>query len=100
MIDSQGRNTSRSDWLLWNERVQEVRGQADEYLYVIWDTFKGRLAGLVNGPTAQAMVTCEFVEKAELCVQQFHPPIALRSPCSVFFARLEAIKSSAFVRQY
>jgi hypothetical protein len=42
------RNTSWPTWLLWSERVQEVRDSGKGCVYVTWDTFGGPLAHVVK----------------------------------------------------
>ena len=42
------RNTSWPAWLLWSERVQEVRETGGGCVYVTWDTFGGPLARVVR----------------------------------------------------
>ena len=42
------RNTSWPPWLLWSERVQEVREEGKGCVYVTWDTFGGPLARVVK----------------------------------------------------
>lgn len=43
------RNTSWPTWILWSERVQEVREEGEgQSVYVTWDTFGGPLAHVVK----------------------------------------------------
>ena len=59
------RNTSWPNFLLWSERVQEIRAMTeDKCVYVTWDTFGGPLAWLVK-ITMGALLVERFKDWAE-----------------------------------
>lgn len=57
------RNTSWPSWLLWSERVQEVREVGDRCVYVTWDTFGGLLARVVK--LGSGLLVARFWDWAE-----------------------------------